>query len=417
MITDLITEVKSAIAIPKNSPFTQARPPEAAPPGVLLCVYLLFFIRTRGFHKEQTDQQCDDIEHDREIQHVLVADRIDHITVGILDKASRIAHDQGCDLVAGKTRKRPRGKGDTVNRADAAHAVMVGKQGRHIGEAAAVSGIYHEYQCQHKNNQQHIAFTVLNAACEHNCAGKYNREHENQLVNRISVLQVIRPSGEAETTARIEDRRYCGDHANHACKADTFHNHLLLRDQRKTTGDIDVEHQPDAHIVADRAGFDGSHDALSLFLLLRLMPALGLRQKEMTHEHHYEINRSENPEHLINAALSQIGKKSLHDRACNRLRAAKARHRKTGRKTFLILKPKHQSLYRGQITGSETDAHDKAVADIDAHESENAAGMVSSIIYEETCASHTKGEGNRSNQGRLVNILLHHVSKESRRHA
>ena len=38
----------------------------------------------------------------------------------------------------------------------------------------------------------------------------------------------------------------------------------------------------------------------------------------MTHEHHYEINRSENPEHLINAALSQIGKKSLHDRACNR---------------------------------------------------------------------------------------------------
>lgn len=38
MKTDLITEVKSAIAIPKNSPFTQARPPEAAPSGVLLCV-------------------------------------------------------------------------------------------------------------------------------------------------------------------------------------------------------------------------------------------------------------------------------------------------------------------------------------------------------------------------------------------
>lgn len=39
MKTDLITEVKSAIAIPKNSPFTQARPPEAAPSGVLLSLF------------------------------------------------------------------------------------------------------------------------------------------------------------------------------------------------------------------------------------------------------------------------------------------------------------------------------------------------------------------------------------------
>lgn len=36
MITDLITEVKSAIAIPKNSPFTQAKAPKAEPPGFLL---------------------------------------------------------------------------------------------------------------------------------------------------------------------------------------------------------------------------------------------------------------------------------------------------------------------------------------------------------------------------------------------
>ena len=104
-------------------------PPGGSTSGGLALRISLIFIRTRGFHKEQADQQCDDIEHDREVQHVLVADGIDHITVGILDKASRIAHDQGCDLVAGKTRKRPRRKGDTVNRADAAHAVMVGKQG------------------------------------------------------------------------------------------------------------------------------------------------------------------------------------------------------------------------------------------------------------------------------------------------
>jgi hypothetical protein len=66
----------------------------------------------------------------------------------------------------------------------------------------------------------------------------------------------------------------------------------------------------------------------------------------MAHKHHHEINRSENPEHLINAALTQIGQQRLHDGTCNRLRAAEARYRKTCRKTLLILEPKHQGLYR-----------------------------------------------------------------------
>lgn len=337
--------------------------------------------------------------------------------MGILDKAARIAHDQGCDLVAGKTRKRPCGEGDTVDRADAAHAVVVGKQGRHIGETAAVSGIYHEDQRQNQNNQEHIALSVLDTAGKHNRSGKHNGEHKDQLINRISVFHQIRPRGEAETSARIEDRGYRGNHTDHACQTNTFHDHLLLRDQRKTAGDIDIEHQPDTDIIADRAGFDGRHDALSLFLLLRLMPARGLRQKEMSDKHHYKINRREDVEHLIDAALAQICKERLHDGACNRLGAAKARHRKTCRKTFLILKPEHQCLYRGQISCSESHAHDKAVADINADQRQRAAGIVSSIIDEETCARHTEGERDRGDQGRLMNVLLHHIAQKRRGHA
>ncbi len=377
----------------------------------------LFFVCTCRLHKEQADDQRDNIEHNREIQHVLVSHRIDHVAVGILDKAARIAHNQGCDLVAGKTCKRPCGKGDTVDRADAAHTVMVGKQGRHIGEAAAVSGVHHKDQRQHENDQEHVALAVLDTACKHYRACKYNREHEDQLIDRISVLHQIRPRGEAETAARIEDCRHCGDHADHACQTDAFHNHLLLGNQRKTACDVDVEHQPDADIVADGTGFDGSHDTLPFVFLLGLMPACRLRQKKMAHKHHYKVNRCEDVKHLIDAALSEIGQKRLHDRACNRLRTAKARYRKTCGKTFLILEPEHESLYRGKIARSEADTHDKAIADINAYQRKHAAGMGASIIDEESRAGHTKGKSDRSDQGRLMYVLLHHIAQKCCGHA
>lgn len=42
LIIDLISEVKSAIVIPKNSPFTQAKPPRLLPRGFCLCIHFYF---------------------------------------------------------------------------------------------------------------------------------------------------------------------------------------------------------------------------------------------------------------------------------------------------------------------------------------------------------------------------------------
>lgn len=51
----MITEIKSAIAIPKNSPFTQARTPKVKPPGFLLCAgtHMVFCLR----HASRADGQ------------------------------------------------------------------------------------------------------------------------------------------------------------------------------------------------------------------------------------------------------------------------------------------------------------------------------------------------------------------------
>ena len=115
-----------------------------------------------------------------------------------------------------------------MQRTDAAHAVMVGKQCRHVGEAAAVSRIHYKDQSQYKHHQKHVALSVLDTARQHYQTGKDDGKHEDQLIDGIPVFHGIRPCGEAETTACIEDRGNRRDHAHGTCQADTFHDHLLL---------------------------------------------------------------------------------------------------------------------------------------------------------------------------------------------
>ena len=124
--------------------------------------------------------------------------------------------------------------------------------------------------------------------------GEDDGEYEDQLVNRISVFHRIRPRGEAKTAACIKDGGNGGDHTHHAGKTDTFHDHLLLGDQCKAAGDIDVKHQPDTDIVGNGPGFDHSEDPLSLLFLLRFMPALRFFQKEVSHKHHDKVNAGQN---------------------------------------------------------------------------------------------------------------------------
>lgn len=97
--------------------------------------------------------------------------------------------------------------------------------------------------------------------------------------------------------------KYCGNgrkNANNAGQSDTFDDHFLLRDQSQSTGNVEVEHQPDAD-EDNRLGLDDIDGFLTLFLFCRLMPAGRFGQKQMTYEHHDKINGSKDEEHRVDA--------------------------------------------------------------------------------------------------------------------
>lgn len=104
----------------------------------------LFLIRFGRVNQKDTDEQSHDIENNRQVKHILIAHRIDLVTVGIRDKVAGTVYNQIGNLVAGQSCKCPCGQGNSVDGADTAHAVVVGKQSRYIGEAAAVACVYNK---------------------------------------------------------------------------------------------------------------------------------------------------------------------------------------------------------------------------------------------------------------------------------
>ena len=358
----------------------------------------LFISLFGGAHQEQADQQRQDIQHDGDIQHILVSHRV-HLHAVMVGKLAGMVHDPGSQLIACQPGNGPCGKGEAVDGADIAHAVMVGEQSGHVGEPAAVACVYNENQAEHQDNQQGIALAVFDAACQHDDSGKDDGQDEDQLIYGIPVLHFVRPCGEAEASARVEDGGYGGDYAGSACQADTFHDHLLLGDQGQAAGDVDVEHKPDADIVGDRPGLDDIHHAFALLRLIGLMPGIGLLQQQMSREHHHKIHHGQNQEHLVDAAVAQIVQHGLHDGAGDGFRRAEACNRKAGGKAFPVLKPEHQGLHRGQIAGAQADAHDETVAYVDADQSQGAVLMGAPIVNEESGSRHAACKADGGDQG------------------
>jgi len=386
--------------------------------GFLLCSLLCLFSLQRlvgGSYQKQADQKRKDVQCDGEKEYILITYGI-HLHTIMIDPFTGMIHNKGGHLIAGESRKRPCGERDPVDGADGAHAVMVRQKRRHIGEAAAVSCVYHKDQSQYKEYQKSVSFAVLDAAGEDYKRRADDGKDEDHLVDGISVLHSVCPCGESKSAARVKDCGYSGDHAYKSRKSHTFHDHFLLRDQRQTAGDIDIKHQPDSNVVGDRLCLQHADDAGLGVLSLRLMPALRLLQKQMAHEHHDKVNCRQNDEHLVDAAVSQILQHTLHDRARDRLCRAEARHSQARRQTFSVLKPKHQRLYGREVTGSETDTHDKAVAYIDADERQCAVLVLSAVVDEKSRPRHACRKTDRRDQRGLMDILFHHVPQECRRH-
>ena len=328
---------------------------------------------------------------------------------------THMIYNEGRQLVSGETRDSPRGKGNAVDGADILHAVMVGQQRGYVAEAAAVAGVHYKQQDQYQNHQYGALSHVCDTLGQDHQSGCDNGEDNHNLVNRVSVLHGVSPRGEAQPSAGVKYCRYGSEDTCHPCKTDTLNDHFLLGDQGEAAGDIDIKHQPDAN-EHNRLGLDDVDCPCAFFLGSGLVPASGLGQKQMTHEHHDKIYRSQDQEHLVDAALTQGIQHGLHNGAGDGLGSAEARNRESGSQTLAILEPEHQRLYRGEITGSQTDTHDKAVADIDADQGKRAALVGAAVPDKEAGACHTCSEADGCNQGRAVNILFHHISQKGGGH-
>lgn len=158
--------------------------------------------------------------------------------VHLLVKSAYMVYDKGCQLVAGKTRDGPCGKGDAVDRADILHTIMIGQQSGYVAESAAVTCVYHKQQDQNQDHQYGGLSHVRDALGHNDKSGCNDGKDNHDLVDRISVFHGVSPCGETQASAGVEDSRHGRQDARHACKADTLDDHFLLGDQGKSTGDI-----------------------------------------------------------------------------------------------------------------------------------------------------------------------------------
>ena len=146
------------------------------------------------------------------------------------------------------------------------------------------------------------------------------------------------------------------------------------------------------------------------------MPIIGLFEKQVPYEHHHEINRGKNKEHKPDSVFAKAFEHPFHNGAGDSLCSAEACNSKTRRKSLLLLKPKHERLYRGKITGTKTDTHNKTVAHINADKRDYAAFMHTAVPDKRTCTCHTEGEAYRRDKGGFMYILFYNISEECRRH-
>ena len=154
------------------------------------------------------------------------------------------------------------------------------------------------------------------------------------------------------------------------------------------------------------------HHAGGCILVLRLYPVGRLCKKKVSDEHHYEVYTCKDDEHLVDSAFAEILKHALHYGTCDSLCCTKTCNCKTCCQTFAVFKPKHQSLYRAQVTGSKTATHDKAVADVNSNKGKWITAVCAAPLNEETCSCHTTRETESFNQRRLVNVFFNKVSEE-----
>jgi len=116
-------------------------------------------------------------------------------------------------------------------------------------ESSIITWVYNEDKCKHHDDKKNVS--VFDSVVDKNHCGEWDRKTEDNFVHGVAVFKVICPYIDAPSSSCIENCDYCGNYSDCTSKAYSFYNHFFLIDDDKTTGDVDVEHEPNVDIVGN----------------------------------------------------------------------------------------------------------------------------------------------------------------------
>ena len=107
----------------------------------------------------------------------------------------------------------------------------------------------------------------------------YNADDENDFIDGISIFQMIPYGRISKSARRIKEARHGAKQRRRTAKSYRRIDILFVRNQRKSTSDIDIEKQPNADKFHVRKNFKTAKEGFNIKLLVFFHPAFGLFQK------------------------------------------------------------------------------------------------------------------------------------------
>ena len=310
-------------------------------------------------------------------------------------------HDKIGDLVARQARHCPRGKRDTVNGGNFTHTVNIRKQGGQVAKSTAVAEVYDNEQGD-TNNRDFVG----NCSANQRDGGKDELAYKYDLINGISIFEVIPDRGVAQSTRGVEEAGHGAKNRRDIAQTDCRVNIFFVRNERKPAGYIDIENQPNAEEFKVGENLETGEELLEVKLLVFFHPALGLFQKQVSHEHHYKPNACEDIQRFFRALRID---QRLDNGGENHFRRAEARHGKPRCQALVVFEPKHERFHGREIPKTKPDPHNYAV------EQKNEWHTVQA--YGKSRTRYADRKANRCDKTCFMYVFFHEIAEERRAHA
>ena len=281
------------------------------------------------------------------------------------------------------------------------------------GEASAVACVHKE-----QHDEDHPHGRVVDRMERHLHGAHGNRHDENHHITGFAPAAMIREGREPQTSGCIEHCVHRQHHTDETCRGSCerrgikpcesrhcgeciMEDVFLLRNQRQTARDVEVERHPDG--PEDRA----PHHRAPAYARRRGIYVAGRAANEQkSQEHHDRIHGSQ---HIKHADEANGRNEPGHDGACDGLRQSEACDGDARGETLVVGEPQHEVLHWREITHAQADSHDRAVADEHAGQ---PSGCDARARSGESCDEAYKADERGS-----ADVLLHHGAEERGGHA